>query len=616
MKKGSKVQLCLSLVLCLISVIFAGALQTDWGKVEMSEISLETQAGTLTGYLFRPETASAKDPAPAVVASHGYLNNREMQDCNYIELARRGYVVIAMNAYAHGDSDVAKEAYKDTPEVQSGGMIEFVRYLATLPYVDKTQIGVTGHSMGGGYTVTTMHYFTGLETEALEKGASPEEAHALNLVNTGVVVGNYPGIIVTENKPLLCNFAVIEAKFDEFFYSSSLEVLTSKSTQTIISLQTGETFTGAAEEGRFYSNKETGRSVAFYNPAQFHATNHFSTKVVGYLVTAFEHSMPAPNPIPANQQVWLLKEIFNLIGLIGLFLFIVPFTELLLTTKFFGELKAEKPDLLPVNTNMKQYVRSNVIGGLITTLLTVPFLLVGYLLLINPIWPQDTTGGVGLWCVISGIIALIVVRKGFGKKFKGCGKELHVKIGWKKFGKTLLLAMIVSGVTYGLVFAADFINQTDFRIWSFDIRVFTANKVWVMVKYLPFFAAYYVVNALAVSRSSFQNWSEGKQMVVTGLFNMMAPALILIITYVPTIFLGKTTWVALLGNATGILGLLPSAMALIPILMIPFVPILAIAAFIGVKLYRRTNSIWPAAIINTLLVTMITVANTSFSFPY
>ena len=105
-------------------------------------------------------------------------------------------------------------------------------------------------------------------------------------------------------------------------------------------------------------------------------------------------------------------------------------------------------------------------------------------------------------------------------------------------------------------------------------------------------------------------------MLVTSLFNIMAPALILIITYVPTLFLHKTLWVALLYGQGGALSLLVSAMALIPILMIPFVPILAIAACLGVKLYRRTNSIWPAAIINTLMVTMITIANTSFSFPY
>ena len=83
MKKQSKIKLFLSLLLCLISVIFAGAIQTDWGKVDMSEISLETQAGTLTGYLFRPDSATPENPAPAVVASHGYLNNRTATISNW-----------------------------------------------------------------------------------------------------------------------------------------------------------------------------------------------------------------------------------------------------------------------------------------------------------------------------------------------------------------------------------------------------------------------------------------------------------------------------------------------------------------------------------------------------
>ncbi|MBQ4186315.1 MAG: prolyl oligopeptidase family serine peptidase [Firmicutes bacterium] len=614
MKKQSQIMLCISLCLCLISIVFAGAIQTDWGKVDMSEISLETPAGTLTGYLFRPDSATKDNPAPAVVASHGYLNNREMQDCNYVELARRGYVVIAMNAYAHGDSDVARTDYKETPEVRSGGMIEFVRYLATLEYVDASKIGVTGHSMGGGYTTTTMHYFSSLEYEALEAGMDPVEAHKLNLVNTGVVVGNYPSVIASEGKAFLCNVAIIEGIYDEFMASTSLEMLTSDLSHKTLNLQTGLTVDGAIEEGNFYTNPDNGYSIAFYNPPQFHATNHFSTKVVNYLLTAFDHSMPMPHAIAPSQQVWTLKELFNLIGLIGMVLFIVPFTDFLLSTRFFRDLK-EEGELYEAPAKIGGYVANNVVVGLINTLLTVPFLLVGYLLLISPLWPQDTTGGVGLWCVICGVVALIGLRKSFGK-FKGQGEALHIKTSWKKFGKYALLGLIVSVCTYGLVFLADYINQTDFRIWSFDIRVFSASKIWVAIKYLPFFACYYVVNARAVSRSSFKTWSEGKQMLVTSLFNIMAPALILIITYVPTLFLHKTLWVALLYGQGGALSLLVSAMALIPILMIPFVPILAIAACLGVKLYRRTNSIWPAAIINTLMVTMITIANTSFSFPY
>jgi hypothetical protein len=50
--------------------------------------------------------------------------------------------------------------------------------------------------------------------------------------------------------------------------------------------------------------------------------------------------------------------------------------------------------------------------------------------------------------------------------------------------------------------------------------------------------------------------------------------------------------------------------------MIPFLPILGIAGYLNIKLYRLTGSILMGALLNALLVTMITVANTSFSFPY
>ncbi|MCK7495456.1 MAG: alpha/beta fold hydrolase [Comamonadaceae bacterium] len=153
---------------------------------------IETEYGTLTGSLFRPASASSATPAPAVVTSHGYLNNREMQDCNWIELARRGYVVFAMDAYGHGDSSVVSDAFADVPNVMSGGMIDAVEYLYALPFVDIDAIGVTGHSMGGGFTNTTLDYYTALERQALADGATDVEAHALNKIKAGVIVGNYP----------------------------------------------------------------------------------------------------------------------------------------------------------------------------------------------------------------------------------------------------------------------------------------------------------------------------------------------------------------------------------------------------------------------------------------
>ncbi len=59
MKKTNKIRLIIALVLCVISIVFAGLLQTDFDKVEMTDITLETPAGNLTAYLFKPESATA-----------------------------------------------------------------------------------------------------------------------------------------------------------------------------------------------------------------------------------------------------------------------------------------------------------------------------------------------------------------------------------------------------------------------------------------------------------------------------------------------------------------------------------------------------------------------------
>ena len=56
--------------------------------------------------------------------------------------------------------------------------------------------------------------------------------------------------------------------------------------------------------------------------------------------------------------------------------------------------------------------------------------------------------------------------------------------------------------------------------------------------------------------------------------------------------------------------------ALIPILVIPFVPILGIAGYLSVKLQKLTGNIWLGGLVNAMLITMITVSNTSFTFPY
>ena len=75
-----------------------------------------------------------------------------MQMNGYIELARRGYVVVTIDASGHGRSDYAIGALTH----DSYGMEAAAEYAMSLDYVDNSKIGVTGHSMGNSSCVNTI----------------------------------------------------------------------------------------------------------------------------------------------------------------------------------------------------------------------------------------------------------------------------------------------------------------------------------------------------------------------------------------------------------------------------------------------------------------------------
>ena len=102
----------------------------------------------MSALLFVPDTATAENPAPTIICSHGWYNNREMQDLNYVEYARRGFVVLSIDMYGHGNSDDLPAGDWWKPENNANGMYDAVQMMAGLPFVDASRIGVTGHSNG------------------------------------------------------------------------------------------------------------------------------------------------------------------------------------------------------------------------------------------------------------------------------------------------------------------------------------------------------------------------------------------------------------------------------------------------------------------------------------
>ncbi len=192
--------IALALLLCTISAVGAHIVTTDNCAITVKDIRTETPTGrTLSFLLFIPPNATVDSPAPAIVTSHGWYNNREMQDLNYVELARRGYVVASIDMYGHGNSDPLPA---NETTVQGTGMYDAVEILASLPYVDKNQIGVTGHSNGARAANFSINIDNTKEkpliksvllvgNDAIYKVAGTEFANIYGTRDVGIVAGQY-----------------------------------------------------------------------------------------------------------------------------------------------------------------------------------------------------------------------------------------------------------------------------------------------------------------------------------------------------------------------------------------------------------------------------------------
>jgi dipeptidyl aminopeptidase/acylaminoacyl peptidase len=124
----------------------------------------------IPGVLYRPHTASAANPVPALVLVHGGPGGQSRRGYSALiqHLVNHGYAVFAANN--RGSSGYGKTFFhmddKRHGEVDLQDIVHARRHLETLDWVDRERIGVMGGSYGG-YMVAAALAF---EPEAFDVG--------------------------------------------------------------------------------------------------------------------------------------------------------------------------------------------------------------------------------------------------------------------------------------------------------------------------------------------------------------------------------------------------------------------------------------------------------------
>jgi hypothetical protein len=598
--------LVLSLVLVLISAVGASLVQTDGGTVKVKEMYWETSTGVgLSALIFKPDSATAENPAPAIVVSHGRYNNKEMQEGNFVELARRGYVVISIDMYGHGDSDYT---LIDTNAAGGTGMYDAVKLLADLPYVDADRIGVTGHSAGG---------FAVNYSIAIDNAADEQLIAAALLVSADPTYTDPDGVYLNAFGDR--DAGVIAGQYDEFFFRVNGPTGPSNAPRDYIETPNAQSFLhygiDPAEAGdvreadTVYTDGDGGAMRVVYTPAEIHPWAHFSAESVGYAVEFFEEALGAPEPIEAGSQLWQLREFFTALGLVGFGIFLVAFTRALLGTRPFAALATEKaPQILPSTRKGLVWFWGGVVASVIISAVT--FVLVTINPTVSgigffgapPLHPQGPPFFIGVWAAVNGIAGLIILAitySAFGKKNGQTFRAAGVLPGWRRLFHTLGLAAVVVAAAYALVFVVDYFFTTDFRLWVLAIRAFEPDKLLIALPYLPFFLLYFVVNSILINGFN-RVTLRGKEWLNTAVLavaNSLGPIIVIAIQYATFVSTGLP-----------VQGLGPFS-AMYVIWLFPVVVILAAAAVISRKIYRATGNPWLAGFINAGVVTLIAVTN-------
>jgi pimeloyl-ACP methyl ester carboxylesterase len=596
--------LAVLIVIIAFSAFMADQVESGFGKVEVSIVEIENPDGDIVvAKLFKPKEATASNPLPAVVNMHGYQNDKNVQDPFSVELARRGFVVLAPDALGHGDSGAGLNIggwFADPTYVM--GNETALAWLIKQSYVDEAYIGVTGHSMGGMNAVKLPGLFPDNVKAVVQQASSP-------------------------GSPELPNLLMLQARYDEFggFRENQprTEELTSSETRLAALGLEGpiewDTTYGSFDDG-------TARRMAFINMDHhlLPLMNKSVAETVDWFRLALKDGKGGSMWIEPTKQIFMWKEIFGFITLLGTLVTLLPLTNLLLSLKFFAPVAQPVPNRYVASRNdwWKLATTNMLIGGILYPLTTQYGGIGGKLETWFPWAKMEMANGVAAFFLANAVVALVLFIFWFVEKKKEgltlydmgvtFGEDKN-KMDWGILGKTVLIGVILFLWMYLFVGLFQTTIGQEFRFaWPY-MRLFSSGlRVKYFFIYLIPALLFFLINGGLFlfgqarvkeegtpAKTQWMWWLKAVYAMVTGLF------LVWCFQYLPW-FLG--------GAGPGFETItifqmdLSQFTSMWPLMLFVYIPEFIILFWFHTWFYRRTGKIYLGALVIASVATWFLTA--------
>ncbi|TFG37131.1 MAG: hypothetical protein E4H39_02720, partial [Syntrophobacterales bacterium] len=465
------------LAVLLGAEVIAWMIQQDFGSVEVTNVSYENYNGIqIRAKLLRPVEATVSDPMPGIVYIHGYQNNRETSDAYCIELARRGFVVLGIDAIGRGNSGIPGDLKHPSFDITYGTKSS-LQFLKSLPFVKEDSLGMMGHSLGA-----EMAYKVALEDPS---------------VKALVISGFAYTMEATEKNPK--NMLMILGKWDE--YRKRMTGTDDFEREWMLTPESGKVI--PAENPQFgvtYGDFATGTARRVFMPRNIHIQESHSRAPIAESLEWMRKALHPQDKYwkAAGSQIWPIKEWATLIAMIACFASLLPLGFLLLKTRFFSVVGGKVTG--DYFCSRRSYWKFFAVNGILMWLyIPLIFLLFGihmYVVHIDKAFPMMMVNAIVWWFVWVNFFGLLLFRYWFRKKSRETGlslDDLGISYKYDRFAfdpeeisKTILLAALLVAFAYFTEHLLEQIYIVDFRFIFPFASDLTPYRAGLAVLYFPY----------------------------------------------------------------------------------------------------------------------------------
>jgi len=585
-------QALIVLIACLLvlvaAVVVAWLAQRDFGNVEVTNVRFDNENGIpIRAKLLRPVAATEDSPLPGAIYIHGYQNNRETSDPYCIEMARRGIVMLCIDAIGRGNSGEPGDPGAADFDETYGTRTSLV-YLQALPFVDAARVGLMGHSLGAEMAYTVALDDPAVRGLVISGFAYREDATPDNPKNMLMMIGKYD-----EYRERMTGVDNIEAEW-----------MSSPQTRAAFPVRDPQI-------GVTYGDAALGTARRVFVPRAIHIQVSHSSAPVAEAITWMKQSLEPPEAlwIDADRQVWHIKEWATLVAMVAGLASLMPLGLLLLHTRFFRSLQG--PVRGEYACQGRACLKHAAVNGLLMWLyLPLIFVLFGlhvYVVPIDGLFPMMMVNGVVWWFVMINVIGFFLFRRWFKKRQQETGLSLadlgisyradRFALDWGQIGRTALLAALLFAFAYLVEHLLEVIFVVDYRFIFPFASDLTPYRSLMFLVYLPFLLLGFVLMSVflhgqlrrRLKETWLRTWASWS---LTNVAAMTLPlVLFMLIQYVPLLTAGVIPFVGpggMLANFT---------MSLFHI-----IGVLIMVVPLSTWFYQLTGKIYLGAFVNAALV--------------